>query len=59
MPQANRSKGAIPVRVKIVIPKNEQGRYLKPDMGAMVTFFNDVYRDAPVTVSAPKEPAQP
>lgn len=59
MPQANRSKGAIPVRVKIVIPKNEQGRYLKPDMGAMVTFFNDVYRDAPVTVSAPKEAAQP
>jgi len=25
----------------------------------MVTFFNDVYRDAPVTVSAPKEAAQP
>ena len=41
MPQANRSKGAIPVRVKIMVPPGEQGRYLKPEMGAMVTFFND------------------
>lgn len=44
MPQANRSKGAIPVRVKIVVPPGEQGKFLKPEMGAMVTFFNDVYR---------------
>ena len=40
MPTANRSKGAVPVRVRIVVPKDEQGVFLKPDMGAMVTFFN-------------------
>jgi multidrug resistance efflux pump len=43
MPQANRSKGAIPVRVKIVVPPGEQGRFLKPEMGALVTFFNATY----------------
>ena len=41
MPIANRSKGALPVRVKVVnIPRQEEGRYLKPDMGAMVIFWN-------------------
>lgn len=49
MPQANRSKGAIPVRVKIVIPPGEQGKYLKPEMGAMVTFFNDIHRKNTLT----------
>lgn len=55
MPQANRSKGAIPVRVKIIIPPGEQGKYLKPEMGALVTFFNDTYRGASIaTAEAPK-----
>jgi multidrug resistance efflux pump len=41
MPIANRSKGALPVRVKVLnIPRDEEGRYLKPDMGAMVIFWN-------------------
>lgn len=41
MPIANRSKGALPVRVKVKnIPRQEEGRYLKPDMGAMVIFWN-------------------
>jgi len=40
MPTANRSKGAVPVRVRIVVPNDEQGVFIKPDMGAMVTFFN-------------------
>lgn len=40
MPTANRSKGAVPVRVRIVVPRNEQGVFLKPEIGAMVTFFN-------------------
>ncbi len=39
MPQADRAKGAVPVRVKISIPREEEGRYLRPDMGAIVTFF--------------------
>lgn len=57
MPQANRAKGAIPVRVKIVIPPGEQGKFLKPEMGAMVTFFNDVHRP---TAGAPaRETAKP
>src|SRR5207302_4711953 len=40
MPIADRAKGAIPVRVKIRIPAAEEGVYLKPEMGAIVTFLN-------------------
>ena len=47
MPTANRSKGAVPVRVRIVVPNDEQGVFIKPDMGAMVTFFN---REIPAQV---------
>jgi HlyD family secretion protein len=40
MPMANRSKGAITVRVKVEIPAEEQsGRYLSPDMGVLVQFL--------------------
>jgi len=39
MPIAERSKGAIPVRVKITVPPDEVGVYLKPDMTARVTFL--------------------
>jgi multidrug resistance efflux pump len=39
MPTADRSKGAIPVRVKVKVPANEQGVYLKPEMGALVSFL--------------------
>jgi len=41
MPIADRGKGAIPVRVKLnagEIPPEEEGVYLKPDMGVMVSF---------------------
>jgi multidrug resistance efflux pump len=41
MPIGDRSKGAIPVRVKIdkeQIPPEEEGRYLKPEMGVIVKF---------------------
>jgi multidrug resistance efflux pump len=38
MPIADRAKGAIPVRVKVVVPRDEEGVYLKPDMGAIVSF---------------------
>ncbi len=41
MPQADRAKGAVPVRVKVEIPHAEAGQYLRPDMGALVTFYNE------------------
>ncbi len=40
MPTADRSQGAIPVRVKLDVPKGEEGVYLKPDMGIIVQFRN-------------------
>ena len=40
MPTADRSKGAIPVRVKVTVPADEEGVYLKPEMGALVSFLN-------------------
>jgi multidrug resistance efflux pump len=39
MPTADKSKGAIPVRVKVAIPAGEVAVYLKPDMGVLVSFF--------------------
>lgn len=39
MPIADRAKGAVPVRVKLSIPAEEEGVYLKPEMGATVTFL--------------------
>jgi hypothetical protein len=39
MPTADRSKGAIPVRVKVKVPTEEEGVYLKPEMGAIVSFL--------------------
>jgi multidrug resistance efflux pump len=39
MPIANRAKGAVPVRVKVSVPKDEEGVYLKPEMGAVVSFL--------------------
>lgn len=39
MPIADRGQGAVPVRVKISVPPDEEGVYLKPEMGAVVTFL--------------------
>jgi multidrug resistance efflux pump len=39
MPIANRAKGAVPVRVKVKVPKDEEGVFLKPEMGAAVSFL--------------------
>jgi HlyD family secretion protein len=47
MPIADRAKGAIPVRVKIRIPADEEGVYLKPEMGAIVTFLHQQVSAAP------------
>jgi multidrug resistance efflux pump len=39
MPIADRAKGAIPVRVKVIVPREEEGVYLKPEMSALVSFL--------------------
>lgn len=39
MPIADRAKGAVPVRVKVSVPAEEEGVYLKPEMGVIVSFF--------------------
>lgn len=39
MPIADRAKGAIPVRVAVRVPEDEQGIYLKPEMSAVVVFY--------------------
>jgi multidrug resistance efflux pump len=40
MPIADRAKGAVPVRVKLTVPADEEGVYLKPEMGAVVSFLH-------------------
>ncbi len=52
MPIADRAKGAIPVRVKIQIPADEEGVYLKPEMGAIVSFLGD-QSESPVAAITP------
>jgi multidrug resistance efflux pump len=43
MPTADRAKGAVPVRVEIThIPEDEAGVYLRPDMGALVSFMREI-----------------
>lgn len=39
MPIADRAKGAVPVRVKLSVPADEEGMYLKPEMSAVVSFL--------------------
>ena len=39
MPIADRNKAAIPVRVKVTVPQEEEGVYFKPDMTAIVSFL--------------------
>lgn len=41
MPIADRGKGAVPVRVKVLVPADEEGVYLKPEMGAIVSFYQE------------------
>ena len=38
MPVANRLESAIPIRVKIAVPQEEEGVYLKPEMMAQRFF---------------------
>ena len=41
MPIADRSKGAVPVRVKVRVPTEEEGVFLKPEMRVTVWFYGD------------------
>ena len=41
MPIADRAKGAVPVRIKLKVPSEEEGVYLKPEMSATVSFYSD------------------
>jgi len=56
MPIADRAKGAIPVRVKISIPPEEEGVYLKPEMGALVSFLGKTDDAAPPSESGKTKP---
>ena len=38
MPIADRAKGAVPVRVQVKVPKEEAGKFLKPEMSVLVSF---------------------
>jgi HlyD family secretion protein len=40
MPVADRAKGTITIRVKVTVPPDEGGVYLKPEMGAIVSFMS-------------------
>ncbi|MEX2185657.1 MAG: efflux RND transporter periplasmic adaptor subunit [Pirellulales bacterium] len=41
MPIADRAKGSVSVRVRLSVPADEEGVYLKPEMSARVTFLSD------------------
>ena len=53
LPVANSSKAIIPIRVKVRVSREEEGKYLKPQMGAVVSFYN---RMAPPETSQPPKP---
>lgn len=57
MPIADRAKGAIPVRVKLQVPADEEGVYLKPEMGAVVTFYSDDKPTGPARTPVPSDKA--
>lgn len=54
MPIADRAKGAVSVRVRLTVPAEEEGVYLKPDMSARVTFLSDKATDTPAKTAASK-----
>ena len=57
MPIADRAKGAVPVRVKVQVPAQEEGVYLKPEMGAIVSFLNGPTTPKPEHEAAGTPPA--
>ncbi len=60
LPIANRSKGILPVRIKIIIPSNEeQGQYLKPEMNVTVAFLNRHSKLKPERLTLPTPIMEP
>lgn len=53
MPIADRAKGGLPVRVKIDIPKAEEGMYLRPEMGVIVSFLRANEAKVPESAALP------
>lgn len=60
MPIADRAKGAVPVRVRLKVPADEEGQFLKPEMGAIVRFY-DQFEDETLSSSstAKSNPVEP
>jgi hypothetical protein len=56
MPTADRAKGAIPVRVKVNVPTEEEGVYLKPEMGALVSFLKNADAESEKKDAAESKP---
>ena len=52
LPIADRAKGAVPVRVRLTVPADEEGVYLKPEMGATVQFYAAPPKDRVPTQAA-------
>jgi multidrug resistance efflux pump len=52
MPIADRAKGAVPVRVKVQVPPEEEGVYLKPEMGVIVSFYESDSNRSPAPAAA-------
>jgi multidrug resistance efflux pump len=59
MPTADRAKGAVPVRVKVKVDKDEEGQILKPDMSVIVSFTRAMLteQEKKQTTAKPDEPA--
>ena len=60
MPIADRAKGAVPVRVRLKVPADEEGEFLRPEMGAIVKFYSDIVDDeySPAPTQFEKTPAE-
>lgn len=58
MPIADRAKASIPVRVKVKVPTDEEGVYLKPEMGVTVTFFKPTETKKPEAAPQPETPPE-
>jgi multidrug resistance efflux pump len=59
MPIADRAKGAVPVRVKVRVPSEEEGVYLKPEMGVIVSFYQADAKSPAAPPTAPTSAAAP
>ena len=54
MPIADRSKGTISVRVRVEVPRAEEGLYLRPEGAAFVSFLGAEKQPAPPANSKKK-----